>query len=157
MSVFGGSRLLKASRNMEIICDGVKDFRQLYRMRDEAGLQMTKVSVQALQSLVDIYADRSMNEAMAMHKLNLAKADCQELLLDVEDFLHQHHLDQWSPDEDLAKRARALGYMSDRTYQVYRPWIHHSADVAANLLICILHQTTFLLDRIRIAPLRAAG
>jgi four helix bundle suffix protein len=43
---------------------------------------------------------------------------------------------------------RALCYKKDRSYSTYKPCVEQSsAEVAANTLVCIVHQTNYLLDQ----------
>ena len=47
-----------------------------------------------------------------------------------------------------AQAARKLAYGSNRSYKSYRPYIEEaSPEVAANTLICLIHQTNYLLDQ----------
>lgn len=55
--------------------------------------------------------------------MGVARASLEELLLDFQDFLRQHRLGLWGKDHPQAKAVRA------------------------NALICLIHQTNFLLDR----------
>ncbi len=78
---------------------------------------------------------------------NVAKASLEELLLDCEDFLRQRRLRQWHKDspEALAVRRR---YQSDQSV-TYDPYDIATAtpEVAANTLICLINQATYLLKR----------
>ncbi|MDO8444386.1 MAG: four helix bundle suffix domain-containing protein, partial [bacterium] len=45
-----------------------------------------------------------------------------------------------------AQAVRALAYKTDKTYETYRTYIS-DPEKAANMMICLIHQTNFLLDR----------
>jgi restriction system protein len=71
----------------------------------------------------------------------VARASLEELLLDYEDFLRQNGLSQWPKDHEKAVFIRKLGQRKDRTYVEEK-----SPEIAANTLICLIHQANFLLD-----------
>jgi four helix bundle suffix protein len=76
----------------------------------------------------------------------VAKASLEELLLDYEDFLRQRGLRLWSKasPEALAVRGRFRSDSSDLSDK--SDW-SDNPEVAANTLICLIHQATYLLRR----------
>ncbi|MBN1268866.1 MAG: four helix bundle protein [Kiritimatiellae bacterium] len=95
--------------------------------------------------------------------LNTARSSLEELLLDYEDFLRHRHLLQWEPGESEAMAVRGVPqkFKQDRSDQsdltdltdqqrwaLYAPWLEHADPaVRANALICLIHQTNYLLDQ----------
>jgi four helix bundle suffix protein len=80
--------------------------------------------------------------------VGVARASLEELLLDYQDFLRQHTLSLWSKDHLEARAVRAMAYARNRSYSTYKPYIEEgSPEVAANTLICLIHQTNYLLDQ----------
>ena len=80
------------------------------------------------------------------------------MLIDYEDFLRQRSLLLWDKDNPSARKIRALCYRSDTTYQqavseltssAYKTYQSYLADPeeAANVLICLIHQANYLLDK----------
>jgi four helix bundle suffix protein len=54
----------------------------------------------------------------------------------------------WTKDSKEALFVRKLG-AQNRSYESYRAYIEsRSAEVVANLLICLIHQTNYLLDQL---------
>lgn len=52
-------------------------------------------------------------------------------------------------DHEKAVFIRKLAYKSDRSYTTYRTYIEEKgADNAANTLICLIHQTNYLLNQL---------
>jgi len=44
--------------------------------------------------------------------------------------------------------VRRLAYETNRSYSTYRPYIETSPpEVAANTIVCLIHQTNYLLDQ----------
>ncbi|MFA5777025.1 MAG: four helix bundle suffix domain-containing protein [Parcubacteria group bacterium] len=77
---------------------------------------------------------------------SVARASLEELLLDYEDFLRQNHLKSWIKEDPRIKTIRNLAYLKDRSYSSYESYLNNS-ESAANMLICLIHQTNYLLDK----------
>lgn len=78
--------------------------------------------------------------------VGVARASLEELLVDYEDYLRQHHLELWGKQSDQARAIRELAYKSDKTYTTYQSYLS-DPEKAANCLICLIHQANYLLDR----------
>src|SRR5207244_2220591 len=79
---------------------------------------------------------------------NVARASLEELLEDYRDFLRVRGLELWSKDSREATFVRRLGAKRDVSYETYRTYIEtRPAEVAANILVCLIHQTNYLLDQ----------
>jgi len=80
--------------------------------------------------------------------VGVARASLEELLLDYEDFLRQRGLALWGKNDPTAQAVRRLAYGKNRSYMTYRSYIEDSPpEVAANTLVCLIHQTNYLLDQ----------
>ena len=90
--------------------------------------------------------------------VNVARASLEELLLDYEDYLRQHGHRQWTKDDPEALEVRAVGKqdqtdLTDQSdplkhWKLYARWLEHADPaVVANTLICLIHQTNYLLDQ----------
>jgi four helix bundle suffix protein len=80
--------------------------------------------------------------------VGVARASQEELLLDYQDYLRQHDLTLWTKDDAKAIEVRALGSTVDRSYKSYRTYIEQEpAETSANTIICLIHQTNYLLDQ----------
>ena len=83
---------------------------------------------------------------------NVARASLEELLLDYEDYLRQRELKMWAKDSAEAKTIRILAYGKDKShqsnpsYKSYSSYLSNS-ESAANMMICLIHQTNYLLDQ----------
>ena len=57
-------------------------------------------------------------------------------------------LRRWDKNSREALYIRNLGRSRDESYESYRAFAEtRSADVVANIAICLIHQTNYLLDR----------
>ena len=92
------------------------------------------------------------------HLTNVARSSLDELLLDYEDFLRQRKLRQWAKDDKEAKEVRKTGFEKNHedgadqngknVTAPYSLWLDHvEPAVAANALICLIHQANYLLDQ----------
>ena len=80
--------------------------------------------------------------------VGVARASLEELLLDFEDFLRQRDLALLGKDHSTAQAVRRLAYAENRAYTTYSSYIEEAApEVAANTVICLIHQTNYLLDQ----------
>jgi restriction system protein len=79
--------------------------------------------------------------------IGIARASLEELLVDFKDYLRQHNLTLWGKDHPESKEVRGLCYKENRSYKTYRTYIEGAPEVAANTMICIIHQTNYLLDQ----------
>ncbi len=79
---------------------------------------------------------------------NVARASLEELLDDYEDFLRARDLPRWDKESAQASYVRRLGRTTPHTYQLYREFMEtRPPEVIANIAICLIHQTNFLIDR----------
>jgi four helix bundle suffix protein len=71
-----------------------------------------------------------------------------ELLEDYHDFLRTRDLRLWQKNSRQATFVRQLGAQPDVTYKTYKTYLEtRPPEVVANILICIIHQTNYLLDQ----------
>jgi len=82
---------------------------------------------------------------LGLKLVGVARASLEELLLDYQDFLRQRKLLLWEKNHSKAQKIRRLAYASNRSYKTYIESV--PPEVAANTLICLVHQTNFLLDQ----------
>ena len=79
---------------------------------------------------------------------NVARASLEELLDDFLDYLRARDLKIWDKDSKEAQYVRKLGRKMPQTYELYREIVEtRSAEVVANVAICLIHQSNYLLDQ----------
>lgn len=156
----GGYRKLRSFQTAQFVYDATIVFCDRFiekhsRTRDQM--------IQAARSGVQNIAEGSMASATSkkteLKLTGIARASLEELLLDYEDFLRQHGLKKWDKDSPAALEVRRkyqaeksdLSDKSDESdksdksdpYSIKQA----SAEVAANTIICLIHQASYLLRR----------
>ncbi len=156
----GGYRTLRSFQCAQLVYDATVIFCDRFiEKRSRTHDQM----VQAARSGVQNIAEGSMASATSkkneLKLTGVARASLEELLLDYEDFLRQRGLRIWAKDspEALAVRGRYRSDKLDRSdpsdlsdrsersdpYRISTA----SPEVAANTLICLINQASYLLRR----------
>ncbi len=153
----GGYRKLRSFQCAQLVYDATVTFcNRFVEKRSRTHDQM----VQAARSGVQNIAEGSMASATSkkneLKLTGVARASLEELLLDYEDFLRQRGLRIWAKDspEALAVRTKYLSdksEKSDRSDRSDQSDPHRiataSPEVAANTLICLINQASYLLGR----------
>jgi four helix bundle suffix protein len=79
---------------------------------------------------------------------NVGRASLEELLADYRDYLRVRDHAIWDKDSKEAQYVRQLGRKTPHTYELYREFMEtRPAEVIANIAICLIHQTNYLLDQ----------
>lgn len=145
----GGYRNLKSYQNAEIVYDFTVFFTVKYvykfsRTKD----QMDQAARSGKQNIAEGSMASGTSRKTELKLINVARASFEELLLDYEDFLRQHGLEKWCMDDPRAKEVRDLVYKSNRSYKTYESYMN-SPESAANVAICLINQTNYLLDQLK--------
>ena len=157
----GGYRKLRSFQVTQIIYDATVAFCDRFMdKRSRTHDQMVQAARSGRQNIAEGSRASATSSQTELRLVGVARASLDELLLDYEDFLRQRKLPQWEKDDPQAIRIRALGksHRTDRSDRSdrsdpsdsapYSPWLEHADPaVAANALICLIHQANYLLDR----------
>jgi len=145
----GGYQDLKSFQMAEIVYDATVAFCiRLIPERSRTHDQMVQAARSGRQNIAEGSQASGTSRKTELKLVGVARASLEELLLDCRDYLRQRNLPLWGKDHPLARRIRALAYRPNRTYRTYSAWIERGTpQQAANCLICLIHQTCFLLDR----------
>lgn len=136
--------------------------------------QMVQAARSGRQNIAEGSRAAATSSQTELRLINVARASLEELLLDYEDFLRHRRLPQWTADSpeasavrrvpqefrkdlsDPADRSDLSGLSDLERWALYSRWLdHEDPAIRANALICLIHQTNFLLDR-QIAALERA-
>ena len=150
----GGYRKLRSFQTAQIIYDATVVFcdrfiERFSRTRD----QMIQAARSGTQNIAEGSMASATSKKTELKLTSVARASLEELLLDYEDFLRQRGLRLWSKDspEAMAVRGKYRSDASDRSDQSDKPDPYSirtaGAETAANTLICLINQASFLLGR----------
>ncbi len=145
----GGYRELKSYQMAEIVYDAtVKFCDRFIDKRSRTHDQMVQAARSGKQNISEGSMASGTSKKTELKLIGVARASQEELLLDYEDFLRQKGLPLWEKEHLKAQEIRRLAYASNRSYTTYKTYIEESSpEVAANTIICLIHQTNFLLDQ----------
>jgi len=145
----GGYRELKSFQQAELVYDAtVKFCDRLIDRRSRTHDQMVQAARSGRQNIAEGSQASGTSRKFELKLVSVARASLEELLLDYEDFLRQRGLPLWGKNQPTAQVIRRLVYEKNRTYATYSSYIENSSpEVAANTMICLIHQTNYLLDQ----------
>jgi four helix bundle suffix protein len=142
----GGFRNLKSYQMAEIVYDATVSFCDRWiNKRSRTHDQMVQAARSGKQNIAEGSVASGTSRKIELKLVGIARASLEELLLDYQDFLRQRNLLLWGKEHPEAQKIRKFAYASDRSYRTYIEGV--PAEVAANALICLVHQTNYLLDR----------
>ena len=116
--------------------------------------QMEGAARSGKQNIVEGSDDMGISLKVAIKLTGIAKGSIEELLGDLEDFLRQRNLPQWDKNDPRVLELRAKSAELIRNLSNLRDLkllaqlqLPEQPEDAANFLLTLCHQATFLLDR----------
>lgn len=153
----GGYRKLRSFQCARLVYDAAVVFCDRFiDKRSRTHDQMVQAARSGCQNIAEGSKASGTSKKSELKLTNVARASLEELLLDCEDYLRHHGLRLWDKNspEALAVRRRYLSDTSDTSDMSDKSDLLDlydlracSAEVAANTLICLINQATFLLGR----------
>jgi restriction system protein len=145
----GGYRGLKSFQHAELVYDATVEFCDRFiDRRSRTHDQMVQAARSGRQNIAEGSQASGTSKKFELKLVGVARASLEELLLDYEDFLRQRRFPLWGKDHPTAQVVRRLAYDKNRSYATYRSYIQTaSPEIAANTVICLIHQTNYLLDQ----------
>lgn len=145
----GGYEELLSYRKALLVYDGTVRFCQRFlNQRDRTVDQMVQAARSGKQNIVEGSMISGTSKEAEIKLMNVARASLEELLEDYRDFLRTRSMRLWDKDSREARFVRKLGADRDASYETYRTYVEtRPPEVVANIIICLVHQTSYLLDR----------
>lgn len=110
--------------------------------------QMVQAARSGKQNIIEGSKAAKTSKEMEIKLTNVARASQEELLEDYRDFLRVRNFPIWDKDSKEALYVRKMGHKSHVTYETYRELCEtRPAEVVANMAICLINQTNYLLDK----------
>ncbi|RYD75922.1 MAG: four helix bundle protein [Verrucomicrobiaceae bacterium] len=145
----GNYRELLSYRKSEVIYDFTFRFCERFLKRGDRTIdQMVQAARSGKQNIAEGSKASPTSTEMELKLTNVARASLEELLIDYQDFLRVRDLPQWDKNSKEALYVRKLGKQPGETFETYRPFLEtRTADILANIAICLIHQANYLLDQ----------
>ncbi|MBX7258360.1 MAG: four helix bundle suffix domain-containing protein, partial [Candidatus Hydrogenedentes bacterium] len=145
----GNYRELLSYQKAEVVYDLTFHFcRRFLKTGDRTIDQMVQAARSGKQNIVEGCQASGTSKEMEIKLINVARASLEELLADYQDFLRVRGLPIWEKDSKEALFVRKLSTTAVMTYETYRNYCEsRPPEVVANIAMCLIHQTNYLLDR----------
>jgi four helix bundle suffix protein len=145
----GGYEDLLSFHKARIVYDATVRFCQRFlQKRDRTVDQMVQAARSGKHNIVEGSQVSGTSKEAEIKLLNVARASLEELLEDYRDFLRVRGALLWEKDSREALFVRKLGAQKDTSYRTYQTYLEtRPPEVVANILICLIHQTNYLLDQ----------
>lgn len=145
----GGYENLLSFQKARIVYDGTVRFcGRFLEKRDRTRDQMVQAARSGKQNILEGSQASGTSKETEIKLINVARASLEELLEDYRDFLRVRTLRLWDKESREARFVRRLGTMKDASYEAYGTYLEtRPSEVVANILICLIHQTNYLLDQ----------
>lgn len=145
----GGYANLLSYQKAEIIYDATVCFCNRFLGKyDRTRDQMVQAARSGKQNIIEGSQVSGTSKETEIKLANVARASLEELLADYRDFLRTRGLCLWDKNSEQARYARGLGNGPDVSYETYRPFVEsRPPETVANIIICVIHQANYLLDR----------
>ena len=145
----GSYENLLTYRKSQIIYDGTVLFcRRFLQKGDRTIDQMVQAARSGKQNIVEGAMASGVSTETELKLTGVARASLEELLEDYRDYLRVNNLPLWGKDDKAAQAIRQLGRRKEESYEDYRQYFEErSAGTFANIMICLIYQCCYLLDR----------
>ena len=145
----GGYQKLLAYQKSVVVYDATLYFCDRFvDKRSRTTDQMVQAARSGKQNILEASQASGTSKETELKLTNVARASLEELLEDYRDYLRQNGHPQWDKNSKEALYVRKLGSTSPASYESYREFIEtRPGHVVANILICLIHQTNYLLDQ----------
>lgn len=145
----GGYAELLSYRKALIVYDATVRFcARFLDKRDRTVDQMVQAARSGKQNIIEGSMASGTSKEAEIKLMNVARSSLEELVEDYRDFLRNGGFPLWDKSSREALFVRKLGSAKDASYETYRTYIDtRPAEVAANIIICLIHQANYLLDR----------
>lgn len=144
----GGYRKMRSFQVAELVYDATLIFCDRFiDRRSRTHDQMVQAARSGKQNILEGSVASGTSKKGELKLTNIARASLEELMRDYQDFLRQRGLRLWLKDspEALAVRERYKADSSDQA--VLSDLKAASPETAANTLLCLINQASFLLRR----------
>ena len=145
----GDYQTLLSFQKAEVVYDITYRFAHKYLSRGDRTVdQMIQSARSGKQNILEGSKAAQTSKEMEIKLTNVGRASLEELLADYRDFLRVRDLAIWDKDSKEARFVRRIGCKTPQTFEIYREFVAtRPPQVVANIALCLIHQTNYLLDQ----------
>jgi four helix bundle suffix protein len=145
----GDYQTLLSFQKAEVVYDITFRFAHKYLSKGDRTIdQMIQSARSGKQNILEGSKAATTSKEMEIKLTNVARASLEELLRDYRDYLRVRDLRLWDKNSKEALFVRELGRKTPQTFEIYREFVQtRPPEVIANIAICLIHQTNYLLDQ----------
>ena len=145
----GGYEQLLSFQKARIVYDGTVWFCDRFiDRRSRTHDQMVQAARSGKQNILEGSRASGTSRETEIKLTSVARASLEELLEDYRDALRVHQAALWPRDSEQALFVRRLGARDGVDSAAFEPYFRtRSAEIIANIQICLIHQTNYLLDQ----------
>lgn len=145
----GDYQTLLSFQKAEVVYDITFRFAHKYLGRGDRTVdQMIQSARSGKQNILEGSKAATTSKETEIKLTNVGRASLEELLADYRDYLRVRDLQIWDKDSKEALFVRDMGRKTPQTFELYREFVESRSDeVIANIAICLIHQTNYLLDQ----------
>ncbi len=145
----GNYRELLSYQKAEIVYDLTYRFCRRFLERGDRTIdQMVQAARSGKQNIAEGSQASGTSKETEIKLTNVARASLEELLRDYYDFLRVRDLRLWEKQSKEAQFVRQRARQSPATFESWREFVEtRPAAIVANIAICLIHQTNYLLDQ----------
>jgi four helix bundle suffix protein len=145
----GNYRELLSYRKAEIVYDVTFEFCKRFLVKSDRTIdQMIQAARSGKQNILEGSKASKTSSEVEIKLTNTARASLEELLDDYHDFIRARKLSLWEKNSRAAQFVQRLGANPEVTYAQYQEFCEtRPAEIVANIAICLIHQTNYLLDQ----------
>ncbi len=144
----GDYRTLLSFQKAEVVYDITFRFAHKFLSRGDRTIdQMIQSARSGKKNILEGSKAALTSKETEIKLTNVARASLEELLDDDLDFLRARDLPIWEKDSKEAHYVRQLGRKTPQTYEDYREFVETRPPAVANIALCLIHQTNYLIDQ----------
>ena len=145
----GQYRKLLSYQKAEVVYDiTVRFCDRFLERRDRTVDQMVQAARSGKQNIAEGSQASGTSTETEIKLTSVARSSLEELRVDYEDYLRIRDLRLWSKDSREASYIRNLSRSAGLSFATVRDFCDtRSAEVIANIALCLIHQTNYLLDQ----------
>ena len=146
----GGYVGLVAYQKALVVFQGTCRFCERFlEKRDRIVDQMVQAARSGRENIVEASKMSGTSKETELKLINVSRSSLEELLEDCSDFLRKRKVSRWLRNSPEALFVRRLARKVDVPYETYETYVEtRRPEVVANILICVIHQTNYLLDQL---------